>query len=135
MICISSNKVYILNPRLDIRTAAHVFAEDTHLHIRPLHKQRFQGRNQAGGACNEPPGRICRFRLRYPYPAEISYPDIELMNLVRSQRILHNLAVRPLPVLRSRGLRTHTADIGKRSPVADRELLEDMMQVDLDGCF
>jgi hypothetical protein len=131
MICVSSNEVYILNPRLDIRTAAHIFAEDTHLHIRPL-QATLPGNKLAVRATNRQ-GEFVAFA--YDIPTRRKYPDIELMNLVRSQRILHNLAVRPLPVLRSRGLRTHTADIGKRSPVADRELLEDMMQVDLDGSF
>jgi hypothetical protein len=31
--------------------------------------------------------------------------------------------------------RTHAAHIGERRSVADRELLEDMMQVNLDGSF
>jgi hypothetical protein len=129
MICVSSNEVYILDPRLDIRTAAHVFAEDTHLHIRPLKSNAGDGTKLAVRATNRQ-GEFVAFA--YDILARRKYPDIELANLVRSQRILHNRAVRPLPVLRSRGLRTHTADIGKRM---DRELLEDMMQVDLDGSF
>jgi len=40
-----------------------------------------------------------------------------------------------LRVLRQLRLWADHPDIGKRCPVADRELLENMMQVDLDGSF
>jgi hypothetical protein len=128
MICVSSNEVYILNPRLDIRTAR-TFSPRTRICIFGPYKSNASrdGTKLAVRATNRQ-GEFVAFA--YDILTRRKYLDIELTNFVRSQRILHNRAVRPLPVLRSRGLRKHTADIGKRSPVADRELLEDMMQVD-----
>jgi hypothetical protein len=76
MICVSGNEVYTWNPRLDIRTAVHVFAEYTDLQFGPYKGNPSRDGTKLVVRATNRQGQLVAFA--YDISTRQKYPDIEL---------------------------------------------------------
>lgn len=79
MICVSGNEVYTWNPVLDLRTAAHVFPEYTHLQFGPYKGNPSKDGSKLVVRATNREGALVAFA--YDISTRRKYPDIELSKL------------------------------------------------------
>jgi hypothetical protein len=79
MICVAGNEIYTWNPRLDIRTAVHDFAEYTQLQFGPYKGNPSKDGTKLVVRATNREGALVAFA--YDISVRRKYPDIELANL------------------------------------------------------
>jgi hypothetical protein len=79
MICVSDNKIYTWNPRLDIKTAVYVFDEYKHLQFGPNKGNPSKDGTKLVVRATNGQGELVAFA--YDISVQRKYPDINLTNL------------------------------------------------------